>query len=90
MQKHVSITLAERDLKAGKNITPVAEHFLKHHNGRYMDLQVFGLEKISLTIRGGDLTAALLHKESQWIYTLNSLDPTGLNEELLYTGFLDD
>lgn len=59
IQKHIStITLADRDSKAGKKITPVAEHFLGFHHGKCVDLQIVGTDKVQTTIRGGDLTAA--------------------------------
>lgn len=90
VQKHIStITLADRDKRAGKTLTSVAEHFLQVHKGRTSDLTVFGLEKLKANIRGGDPVPALLRKESRWIYNLQTLIPDGLNEELLYTGFLD-
>lgn len=53
VQKHIStITLANRDKRAGKKLTWIAEHFLQVHNGKTSDLTVFGLDKLCTTIRG--------------------------------------
>ncbi|KAM4050614.1 uncharacterized protein ACNLHF_017504 isoform 2-T2 [Anomaloglossus baeobatrachus] len=89
IQKHIStINLAATDLKKGKTLTSVASHFLRFHSGSSRHLLVVGLEKIHETGRGGSSHKALLRAESRWIFHLGSLAPYGLNEELLYTGFL--
>lgn len=51
-------------------------------------LKVCGLDSITLWIRGGDPTKLLLQKESKWIFQLGALAPEGLNEELMFIGFL--
>lgn len=52
--------------------------------------QWLGWKGCILTLGVGTLFLALLRKESKWTYTLKFLAPEGLNEELLYTFFLDD
>lgn len=89
VQKHLStISLADRDFRQGKKLTTVAEHFLKEHGGKSTSLRVFGLERVHSHIRGGDVSQILLRKESKWIFDMDSLLPSGLNGELLFTGFL--
>ncbi|XP_056383123.1 uncharacterized protein LOC130276998 [Hyla sarda] len=89
VQKHLSnITLADRDSKLYCKITSVATHFLKYHRRQAHGITVIGLEQVKGDIRGGSLTKLLLKKESKWIYNLQSVTPTGLNEELLFSGFL--
>lgn len=88
IQQHLSnISLAARDRTKGKTLTSVASHFLDHHDGKYDRLQVVGLDKVLINIRGRNVGALLLRRESRWIFELNTLHPTGLNEELLFTGF---
>lgn len=89
IQKHFStIALAARDKIQQKKLTPVAEHYLDHHSGKYGGTQIVGLERVFGNGRGGDLGIVLLQKESRWIFDTNSLSPNGLNAELLFTGFL--
>ncbi|XP_069582527.1 uncharacterized protein [Ranitomeya imitator] len=45
-------------------------------------------QRILLNERGGDRHRWLLQHEARWIFRLKSTSPFGLNEELLYTGFL--
>ncbi|XP_077148180.1 uncharacterized protein LOC143808889 isoform X2 [Ranitomeya variabilis] len=89
VQKHIStIHLAASDSRKGKALTPVAEHFLAHHGGTSSGLWVVGLHKLSHNERGGDKRRILLQVESRWIFQLQTVAPFGLNEELLFTGFL--
>lgn len=88
IQQHFSnISLARRDRQQNKTLTTVASHYLMHHGGKYNNSKIVGLDWIRATIRGGDLTPALLRSESRWIYQLNSVAPKGLNEDVLFTGF---
>lgn len=89
IQKHLStIALASRDARDGKTLTSVADHFMKKHGGKPSGLMVVGIDRAYPNIRGGILTPILLCKESEWIYRLDTVYPRGLNEELLFTGFL--
>ncbi|CAJ0968772.1 unnamed protein product [Ranitomeya imitator] len=89
VQKHIStIHLAASDSRKGKARTPVSEHFLVHHGGSSANLQVVGLQKIAHNERGGDKRRILLQIESSRIFQLQTVAPLGLNEELLFTGFL--
>ncbi|XP_056419473.1 uncharacterized protein LOC130360909 [Hyla sarda] len=89
IQKHLStIALARRDKDRFKTLTTVANHFLEHHGGRPYGLQVIGLERIMTNMRGGPITQRLLQVESKWIFELGTVSPWGMNEDLLFTGFL--
>ncbi|CAJ0929938.1 unnamed protein product [Ranitomeya imitator] len=88
-QKHLStVHLAASDLRKDRVLTPVAEHFLAKHGGSSANLQVVGLQKLTPNERGGDKRKLLLQIESRWIFKLQTVAPSGLNEELLFTGFL--
>lgn len=87
VQEHLSsISLEQRDHNLGKTLTLVAQHFFQTHDSNTGGLKVFGLKKVWPSPRGGEDTQRLLQIESEWIYSLGSLTPQGLNEELRYTG----
>uniref|UniRef100_A0A803KCG6 Reverse transcriptase domain-containing protein n=1 Tax=Xenopus tropicalis TaxID=8364 RepID=A0A803KCG6_XENTR len=89
IQKHVStINMAKEDRQKNKILSTVASHFLTYHNGNPEKLQFWGIEHVSLGIRGGNISEFLLKRESKWIYTLNTLAPTGLNEKIDFSTFL--
>lgn len=61
---------------------PVAIHF----NDRKHDissLRFYGIEQVRMPPRGGDRDLLLKRREAFWIFTLNTLAPKGLNDELL-------
>lgn len=89
IQKHLSmIALSHRYAQDRKTLTSIADHFLKIHGGKSRGLTVVGLDHVFPNIRGENLTSILLRKESQWIYRLDTGVPRGLNQELIFTGFL--
>ncbi len=47
-----------------------------------------GIEKVIKPSRGGDCEKKLLQSECFWIYTLNTLSPSGLNEDFDIKHFL--
>ncbi|CAJ0959600.1 unnamed protein product, partial [Ranitomeya imitator] len=54
-RKHIStVHLAASDLRKGRILTPVAEHFLVKHGGSSANLKVVGLQKLTPNERGGD------------------------------------
>ena len=67
--------------------SPVAVHFstLKHS---VSTLSYVALEHVQLPRRGGDINSLLLKRELYWIYSLNTLSPNGLNEEMDIRPFL--
>lgn len=66
---------------------PVAIHFTEaRHNVSALRYQ--GIEHVTLSNRGGDINSALLKREAFWIYTLDTLNPRGLNEEFDLRPFL--
>lgn len=88
IHQHLStIRLASHDLAHGKTLTSVAAHFVHHHQMKSKGLQVFGMDKVSTNIRGGDVVHLLLRKETQWIFEIDTMNPGSLNEELLFTGY---
>ncbi|XP_069582906.1 uncharacterized protein [Ranitomeya imitator] len=89
VQQHISnINCAKQDISKGKMVSTVAMHFLQVHSSNTRDLRVTGLQKIPPNIRRRDRQGELLRLEARWIYQLGSVSPGGLNEDLLYTGFL--
>lgn len=66
---------------------PVAVHFNdKHHD--IASLRFCGIEQLSLPPRGGNFDKLLKQREAFWIYTLQTLAPKGLNDELILNCFL--
>ncbi|OCT74326.1 hypothetical protein XELAEV_18033291mg [Xenopus laevis] len=51
----------------------VASHFKNVHGGNTKNLKTFGIEQVSLGIRGGEIDKVLLKKELRWLYELNTL-----------------
>ncbi|XP_077148241.1 uncharacterized protein LOC143808949 [Ranitomeya variabilis] len=89
IQQHISnINCARQDLSKGKNISTVAMHFLQVHSSSTHDLRVQGLQMVPNNLRKTDRQGELLRLEARWIFQLGSVAPGGLNEDLLYTGFL--
>ncbi len=66
---------------------PIAIHFNNAHHD-ISSLRFCGIEQVTLPPRGGDHDKLLKQREAFWIYTLQTLAPKGLNDELLLTCFL--
>lgn len=57
-------------------------HFVDVHNGSTSGLRVFGIETISHDLDNGRKHQSLYNREAFWIFTLGSLAPKRLNEEI--------
>lgn len=66
----------------------IARHYAAANHGTVSSLKFCGIEKVSLSVRGGDIVNKLLRREAYWIDTLNSVEPNGLNESLSFSCFL--
>lgn len=65
----------------------MAAHFKKAgHN--VSALRYIGIEKVNKPLRGGNQERLLLQRETFYIYSLNTLAPSGLNEEFDIKPFL--
>ena len=58
----------------------MARHYVEAGHGSVASLKFWGIEKIAPKSRGGDIINNLLRREAYWIYTLNTVEPLGLNE----------
>ena len=60
---------------------PVAVHFndFKHDISTF---RFIGIEQVKLPRRGGNHDVLLKQREAYWIYTLQTLHPKGLNDEI--------
>lgn len=67
--------------------SPVALHFA-HAKHSVSSLKYTGIEKVNSPRRGGDMDTILLQREAFWIYTLDTLNPRGLNEDFDLRPFL--
>ena len=67
--------------------SPVAKHFnqMKHN---VASLSYIGIERVCLPRRGGDINQLFLKRELFWIYTLDTMSPKGMNEEMDIRPFL--
>ncbi len=43
-----------------------------------------GIERVQISLRGGNLKEALLKREAYWIAELDALTPVGMNEDLAH------
>ena len=66
----------------------IARHYAKAQHGSAATLKFWGIEKVSPLPRGGDMVNKLLKREAYWIFSLNTVEPNGLNEELSLSCFL--
>lgn len=60
----------------------VARHFETHHQKNTTDLNVWIVEAISEKFTPAERFQRLCKQETYWIYSLNTLTPHGLNEEI--------
>ncbi len=67
--------------------TSSAQHDQAKH-GSVASLKYWRIEKIPPLSRGGDIINKLLQREAYWIFTLNTIELYGLNEEMNLSCFL--
>lgn len=70
--------------------TPLARHIRDFHRSNTQAIKFFGIEKVQLGTRKGDIDKVLLRKECQWIYRLRTKSPAGLNEGFSYLPFISN
>uniref|UniRef100_A0A1B8Y0Y5 Helix-turn-helix domain-containing protein n=1 Tax=Xenopus tropicalis TaxID=8364 RepID=A0A1B8Y0Y5_XENTR len=68
--------------------TPIARHIRDFHRSDVTAISFFGIEKVKLGQRKGNIDNLLLKKECEWIYRLKSRAPMGLNEGFTFTPFI--
>uniref|UniRef100_A0A1B8XYI2 Helix-turn-helix domain-containing protein n=2 Tax=Xenopus tropicalis TaxID=8364 RepID=A0A1B8XYI2_XENTR len=68
--------------------TPIARHMRDVHNADPRELYFFGIEKVKLNERKGNIDNILLKKECQGIFRLKTRSPEGLNEGFTFTPFI--
>ena len=67
--------------------SPVAVHF-NNAGHSVSSLRYTGIEQVKLPSRGGNIHTLLSQRETYWIYTLNTRQPAGLNEDYDIDAFL--
>lgn len=79
----ININVYDHHMKNRKRYNySVPRHFKECHNGNPTGLQVFGIEAIKKDDDTGRRFQRLCKRESFWIFTLGSLAPVGMNEDL--------
>ncbi len=78
-QLRTRISEHHSNIRTGDMRSPIASHF------RQVGHNVTVLQYIGI---GGDYEKKLLQRECFWIYTLDTLSPSGLNEDFDITPFL--
>lgn len=68
---------------------PLSLHFFEKHGGDPTGLKCKGIYKLNLPPRRGDFDKVLYQKEKMWIFTLNCMQPRGLNNECNLSFFLE-
>lgn len=81
ISNHISTITTAKD-------TPLSRHVRHVHAGDLKVLKFWGITKIKLGPRKGNLNKRLLQEEARWIYQLGSLAPQGLNEGFTFSSFL--
>lgn len=71
-----------------KRDTPVAKHMLGMHPKNPLCIKFCVVEMIKSKGRRGDVDKLLQQKETEWIYRMKTMSPSGLNDILSYKPFL--
>ncbi len=89
-KRNFKLRIAEHKaaIRNGNMDYAIARHYKERAHGSAASLKFVGLEKISPSPRGGDIVKRLRQRESFWIFTLNSMEPHGLNQSLDLSSFL--
>lgn len=75
-----------KDKKSHNYLVP--RHFRERHNENPIGLKVFGIEAIKKDDDIGRRFQKLCRQESFWIFTLGSMVPDGMNEDLEIHGVI--
>lgn len=81
ISNHISTINTSKD-------TPLSRHIRHIHGGDIKTLNFWGICKMTMGPRRGDLNKRLLQEEARWIFRLGSLSPNGLNEGFTFASFL--
>ena len=89
-KRNLKVRIAEHKaaIRNGNMEYAIARHYKERGHGSTASLKFMGIEKVTLPPRGGDMKKLLLQREAFWIFTLNSVEPHGLNESLELNSFL--
>lgn len=89
-KRNLKLRIAEHKaaIRNGNMDYAIAKHYKEHSHGSAATLRFVGIERVSLPPRGGDIKKLLLQRESYWIFSLNSMEPHGLNDNLGLNSFL--
>ena len=77
MNEHRSSILTKKDKGS------IPKHFKEAHGSEVEGLKVFGIEAIQNGLDSGKKYQILCKREAYWIFTLGSMVPNGLNEEIV-------
>ncbi|CAJ0932124.1 unnamed protein product, partial [Ranitomeya imitator] len=77
-----------RGLMDISSLNTIPKHFYLHHNSDASLFRVRGIDSLDSNIRGGNMSKKLAQLESRWIWSLNTLHPNGLNEQINFAPFL--
>lgn len=66
----------------------IALHYAQANHSSAALLKFWGIEKTPPSSRAGDIITLLLYREAYGIHTLNTVEPSGTNEELNLSRFL--
>ena len=75
-------------IRTGNMDYAIAKHYAEANHGSPSSLKFTGIERIEMPTRGGDILKRLAQREMQWIYTLNTMTPNGLNDDFSLKCFL--
>lgn len=78
------------NIKRGLETHSVSLHFKEAHNSDPKFLRFWGIDQVKPNWRGALKIRALSKLESKWIYSMQTLNPRGLNVEFDLNCFLDN
>lgn len=97
--QYVGRTMLALNVRIGEHLTnihkgfighSVSKHFHYHHGRNPSLLQVIATEKITTHWRGNNLERHISHRETWWIFDLQSYSPLGLNVEWDINCYIDN
>ncbi|KAM4014425.1 uncharacterized protein ACNLHF_018048 [Anomaloglossus baeobatrachus] len=87
-REHILGIEAARNATNIEDLKTLPRHFAMFHSCNGGSLKVKGIDQIDLGLRGGEISRRLAQLEARWIYTLGTVCPSGLNENISFASFL--
>ncbi|CAJ0963256.1 unnamed protein product, partial [Ranitomeya imitator] len=87
IREHVLGILAAATCTDTSTLKTIPRHFREFHQCNASGLKVRGIDLLKINIRGGSLSKRLAQIETRWIWTLQTISPKGLNENISFAPY---